>query len=236
VSRRFLHAARSAPSRGYTMIEVMMGLAVLAVGASGVIALQKITVAGVTNGRNITVATSIAQAHLEAVRVDATRFQGINPATTNDDYLEATLLDSLLQQQSAVAGAWLLPTGEWPAAGDPGFGVSDITGQTDGAQIGNRPVGFCTHVRLVPIIFDPNAPGGRQQARDALLTRVEVRTFWAKSGRDVAAECTAGGEDAITDLLELGGTITINTVTYTASDYGWVFLAGGIRPNEINGT
>ena len=68
-----LRRCRARRARGYTMIEVLMGLAILAVGATGVIALQKITVVGVTNGRNITVATAVAHAHLEAVRTDAVR-------------------------------------------------------------------------------------------------------------------------------------------------------------------
>jgi type IV pilus assembly protein PilV len=53
-------------SLGYTMIEVLMGMAVLAVGASGVLALQKITIFGVTNGRAINAATVVGASHIEA--------------------------------------------------------------------------------------------------------------------------------------------------------------------------
>lgn len=231
---------RTRLTRGYTMIEVMMGLAILAVGASGVIALQKITVAGVTNGRNINVATSIAQAHLEAVRADATQWQGIDPATLNDDYLDAVLLNTLLPRTQTTPGAWMMPTAGYPDAADVGFGISDITGQTGGTA-GTRPVGFCTHMRLVPIMFDPNSPrydaaiaggGPNTQARDALLIRVEVRTFWAKSGRDVLGECTTGNVANVTGMLA-GTPITINGVDYTANDYGWVFLSSAVRPNEF---
>lgn len=225
-------------ARGYTMIEVMMGMAILAVGASGVIALQKITVAGVTNGRNINLATSIAQAHVEAVRADATQWQGIDATTLADDYLDAVLLNTLLPRTQTTPGAWMMPTAAY--AGGPGFGISDVNGETAGA-VGTSPVGFCTHMRLVPIMFDPNSPrfdpaiaggGPNTQARDALLIRVEVRTFWAKSGRDVLDECTAANVAAMTGVLA-GTPITIAGVSYRADDYGWVFLASAVRPNEF---
>ncbi len=231
-------------ARGYTMIEVLMALAILAVGASGVITLQKITVVGVTNGRNINVATGIAQAHLERVRVDATRWQGIiagaTPAGNTEDYADATLLTALLPTSSSVAGAWTLASAPFPDSTGLGLGVSDVTGDTDGAP-GTNPVGYCTHVRLVPVMFDPNSeryntgiPGGGPtlQARDALLIRVEVRTFWAKAGREVDAECTAANVPNVTAMLA-GTAMTVNSVDYTAADYGWVFLASAIRPNEF---
>ena len=92
-----------ARSRGYSLIEVMVGMAVLAVGASGVVALQKVTVLGVTTGRNINAATAIAAAHVEAVRADSIRWN------SRDDYAEATLLNELLPAADTDGGDWAMP-------------------------------------------------------------------------------------------------------------------------------
>lgn len=230
---------RSLGSRaGYTMIEVLMGLAILAVGASGVVALQKVTVLGVTHGRNINTATSIAAAHLEAMRADAQRWNSLG-----DYILDPTLLNTLLPATTVGPGTWQLPPVAFPndAAPGPGLGVSDVTGATDAADPASPPVAYCTHVRVTPLIYDPASsryqagqPGGgaNLQAQDALMLRLEVRTFWAKAGREVRTECDPTFVNTITEGLA-GAAIPVGDVEYTANDYGWVFLSTAVRRNLI---
>jgi type IV pilus assembly protein PilV len=213
------------------MIEVLMGLAILAVGASGVIALQKVTVLGVTHGRNINTATSIAAAHLEALRADAQRWNSLT------DYMtDATLLQAVHPGTTVGPGNWTLPPTAFPNDDEPGpgLGVSDITGATDEEDPEGPPVAYCTHVRVTPIIYDPAAPrtGTAAQAQDALMLRLEVRTFWAKAGREVRAECQPGFEPVMTAGLA-GDPIPVDGVSYTADDYGWIFLATAVRRNLI---
>lgn len=232
--------ANRRPSRGYTMIEVLMGMAILAVGASGVVALQKVTVLGVTHGRNINTATSIAAAHLEALRADAQRWNSLA------DYItDPTLLNTLLPATTVGPGTWQLPPAAFPNDGTPGpgLGVSDLTGATDAADPDSAPVAYCTHVRVTPLIFDPASsrydsgqPGGGDtlQAQDALMLRLEVRTFWAKAGREVRTECDSTFVDTMTAGLG-GSPIAVGSVNYTADDYGWVFLSTAVRRNLIPG-
>ena len=59
-----------------------------------------------------------------------------------------------------------------------------------------------------------------------------MRTFWAKSGREVRTECDPTFVDAMTAGLE-GDAIAVGTVAYTADDYGWVFLSTAVRRNLI---
>jgi prepilin-type N-terminal cleavage/methylation domain-containing protein len=218
-------------ARGYTMIEVLMGMAILAVGASGVIAMQKVTVAGVTNGRNINAATAIATAHLEAVRIDATRWNNMT------DFADASLIfgtDGLIGPTvDGIGGEWVLPTVGW-GAGDPGLGISDVTGDTVGGDpipSAENAYAYCTHLRVTPITYEPKALcGDEYQARCATMMRVEARTFWAKSGRDVSKECVA--IDVVDEGLA-GEPMVVDGITYLASDYGWVFLATAIRRNDI---
>lgn len=204
--------ARRARARGYNMIEVMMGLAVLAVGASGVVALQKITVLGVTSGRNLTAASVIAAAHIEALRTDAARW-------TTTDMTTAPLTSALF-----------IADGEWtsPAAltGFGGLGFSDVTGHTekDAADLAH-PVAYCTQLRAVPIANSP-------EPEDApILLRVEARTFWAKSGRPVTDECLPDSIPDMNDVLS-GTPKAFYGVEYNVQDYGVVYLTTSVRRND----
>lgn len=206
-----------------------MGMAILAIGASGVVALQKVTVLGVTQGRNVTAATTLASSHIEALRMDATRWNSIVPPDLGD----ARLLASLIAPTATGGGAWVLPVTAFPQAGDPGLGLSDVTGSTEETAAGRPPIAYCTHLRVTPMIYDPTATNAPPQAQDAILMRVEVRTFWAKSGRDVNTECTADAVETVTNGLA-GDPMVFGGVTYSSDDYGWVFLATAIRRNDID--
>ena len=52
-------------ARGYTMVELMMALGILAIGVSGIIAMHKVTVAANQHAKNLAVASHIAQAWQE---------------------------------------------------------------------------------------------------------------------------------------------------------------------------
>ena len=51
--------------RGYTAVELMMALAILAVSVSGVLAMEKVTAVSNANARDVAVANGIAQTWLE---------------------------------------------------------------------------------------------------------------------------------------------------------------------------
>ncbi len=215
VARSRMHAARRAGSRGYNMIEVMMALAILAVGASGVIALQKVTILGVTSGRNLTAASTIAAAHIESLRTDAVRW------TNSGNLTSAPLLSAL----AAAPDVWTAPS---TTTGLGGLGLTDVTGVTDSAVTAPVEVAYCTQVRATPIAFSTDALPA------PILFRIEARTFWAKSGRPVTTECAAapGAMDNI-----LNGTLqAFNGVNYAADDYGFVFLATSVRRNDALGS
>ena len=60
-----------APARGYTIVELMMAITVLAIGVSGIIAMQKITVASNLHAKKLAIATQIARAWQDRLAVDA---------------------------------------------------------------------------------------------------------------------------------------------------------------------
>ena len=61
--RRLLQRRRrTTGSVGYTMVEVMMALAILTIAASGIVAMQKATLVGNMKSRNLATASQVAQA------------------------------------------------------------------------------------------------------------------------------------------------------------------------------
>lgn len=151
------------PNRGYTVVELMMGLVVFAIGVTGVAAMQKVTSSTNGHAKNLATATAIAQSWQDQLAVDATRW-GQNGAATP---LAGTLW---LNQIGANDNTWILPA----AALNPVFGPAfDALGRH--TTVAAETV-FCTHVRLTELIA---AQGSR-------LIRTEVRVFWPRQGQGLA--------------------------------------------------
>lgn len=124
-----------ARARGYTMIEVMMALGLLAVGATGIIAMEKAAVLGNATARSVATATALAERWVERLRADAMLW---NTTTPLSDIGETRWLKNV----TLTPGIWTLPTivpGQASPYADP-LGADIILANDD------APVGYCTHV------------------------------------------------------------------------------------------
>jgi type II secretory pathway pseudopilin PulG len=157
--------------RAYTLVEVAVALGVLAVGAAGVIAVQKATGVGNVNARNIATANRIAAKWAERLQLDALQWGAQGYASSK-----------WLSQTTPLPGTWMIPA-EVPGHASPDADVlgADIFSPGDPA-----PSAFCTHIRLVAL------PGSSvDPAPDAVMVpavRAEIRVFWRRSGDIV--DCT----------------------------------------------
>jgi prepilin-type N-terminal cleavage/methylation domain-containing protein len=203
VSKRsfYSHAVRSARRAGFTMIEVMMGLAILAVGAAAVIALLKFTLLGTLDGRHVANASLVTSSYIERMRTASI-------AWTNVDNLDVVNMDGTAPNSpvpgfgTAAAAAMATPgiPGPWIYFG----GTADNARATlDGTQA---------------------AAGG---AND--IFRVELRTLWARSGRSIGADCNAAPATFTTLLASPANTAAIAGATRRRSEYGVVYLTTFIR-------
>ncbi len=116
---------------GYTVIEIMMALAVLSIGATGVIAMQKATLVGNVRARTLATGNAVASAWIERLRVDGLRWKMLNGLSTlsNTRWLNTT-------------GVWFLPAS---------VTAEDISAQAD--VLGrdtetDAEAAYCTHLRL----------------------------------------------------------------------------------------
>jgi prepilin-type N-terminal cleavage/methylation domain-containing protein len=219
--------SRRATARGYTIIEVIMALSVLAIGGMGVVALQKFTVIGAYNARAIAGATSAANGWLDVMQNEAAAW---NVPTNTDIIAGATTTGPMpiLRTAAASAGTWVaIPTTTPDSPNGPGTPI-----------YGSTPVDmfYCSQVRVVFLgVRDPtqtghtSGPGATSNlAGPTDIMRVDVRTYYAKNGRPVTTECGWAGTD-VDGMFTSGNAPNGNS----RWDYGFVYVSGTIRRNTL---
>jgi prepilin-type N-terminal cleavage/methylation domain-containing protein len=167
-------------SRGYSLIEVMMALAILAVGTTGVIALQRVSLVGNTNARIGDTARNVAGTWVERLKSDALTWN--DPMGTSD--IAETRWLNVSQVFNAAnppnATNWVLapaiPNWSSPMADIHGADVFDVN-SLDGV--------FCTHLQLTRAVQKQYLLGALPHP---IAMRANVRVVWR---RDLApmTEC-----------------------------------------------
>ena len=193
------------------MVEVMMGLAILAVGAAAVIALLKFTLLGTLDSRHVSNASTVTASYIERVHSASLAWNQFD----NGDLIDMNGLGP--------------PNSPVPNFGTLVNGVAAGRATLDGAPTaGPNDTAYCTHVR-VTFTSGPDLPAVGVQGGDNF--RVELRTFWARSGRTVEAECqlVPSSMDAMFDSP--AATLAVGPSTRTRAEYGVVYLSTLVRRN-----
>jgi type IV pilus assembly protein PilV len=138
---------------GYTMVELMMALALLTVGILGIVSLQRVAVVSNGHAKNLAVAQRIAQTWAAQMQMDA----------------------STWRNGGTLPGVLTAPNSQW---GRPLAVANRIGGAFDslGAPLADNDAAqaaYCTHVRLSWLYDTTNANA---------LIRAEIRVFWRRDG------------------------------------------------------
>lgn len=198
-SRSRMH--RPGRERGYTVVELLMAVAIFAVGVTGIFAMQSVTAATNRFAKNLSVATSLARSWQENLAMDATLWGGQNAWQIGN-----TRWIGLVTTQNHN---WILPPNDATTTFGPG---ADARGQFVNFDTAQGDVVFCTHMRLTQLISETQRPGSG-------LIRSEVRVFWPKDGdawNAGAPYCT----DTAADILAIGA---------ATSDFHFVYQTTVIR-------
>lgn len=155
--------------RGYTVVEVMMSMTLLAIGVSGVIALQKVTTTSNRHARNVAVATQIVRAWQEQLAVDAARWTGPSPRQPIANLGNTTWLGDV----TTTADAWFRPT--YDSTRNFGAAFDALGNPIPDAQA--AAAAYCVHIRLHQLRSDtlPTVGNG--------AIRADVRVFWLRDGQ-----------------------------------------------------
>jgi len=192
--------------RGYTAVELMLALGLFAVGVSGIIAMQKLTVVSNQHAKNLAIATHIAEAWMDQLATDATTWNTTTGTNGTKWVVNSTAND----------GVWQLPA--WNDERQLGPGFDALGAPIDpGGDVSMNDARFCTHVRLTTL-FDQagGLVNGRQILAGNGLARAEVRVFWLRDGSPaVANACTQS--------------TTIAAVTGPGNSYHHVIKVSAVR-------
>jgi len=201
--------------RGYTMVEVMMGMSLLAIGAAAVISMQRASIQSNLEARKLDMANAIAREWIERLRRDATQWTLPNSSNSTSNYANAQLLSTYLAWgATGQTTSWSYPNAYLASAAvpdgvSPGFDIlgrdlkaTDILGST---STPSKAI-FCTNIRLNWLVVNT-------------LMRAEVRVFWLRllsSGPNTPDWCNQSNA---------------NTVTGDTSHYHFIYAATAIRQN-----
>lgn len=169
---------------GYTMVEVMMAVAVLAVGLLGVAAMQTGAIGGNIQAQETTMATSLARLWIERLRRDGASWS--TPVVPLGGPVAGQINNTRFLREVATLG-WVVPA---VGAAIPGPGLDPYTSGTTANESAafdhwgrdvstvSTEVRYCTQIRVAWVY-----PG--------TAVRADVRVFWHKRLRGEGAQDAA---------------------------------------------
>lgn len=163
---RFVSRDRAQRARGYTVVELMMAMAVMTIGFGGIFAMQKVSVVSNMNSKNLAIATHVGQSFLDELAAEAHTW------TSRDGFTRTAWL-----QQVGVEGVepqWFVPA--FSATRQLGEAF-DALGSVVPPENVEADAQFCVHLRLSWLARTANA--GKTGAG---LVRAEVRVYWKREG------------------------------------------------------
>lgn len=186
---------------GYTVMEILMAMAVLAVGLVGVASMQRITVSSNRHAKNLAIASHIAQGWLGMLEAEATLW-------TQDNAMGRTTWIA----QGAGSSGWFRPSY------DPfrNFGPSFDALGNPLLQTNETDAKFCVDLRFSPLTTS-FAGGG--------MYRTEVRVIWARSGTQIVS----GTASPLNHACQVAATQVATPDQRRL--FHFVFLSGAVRQN-----
>ena len=176
--------------RGYTAVEVLSAMTLLAIGAAGVIGMQRVTLQGSEDARRFDIGGNIANGWSSRLQRDSTQWTEPNAINLQTNNLGQTkfLKDVDVPCGSITPIGFCNPPATLPSVGTGSF---DIYGRDLPAN--STTATYCAQYRLVWIadpgfkLPPPYKPAG--------LMRAEVRVFWSRLERNPVGDCAATTPD-----------------------------------------
>lgn len=178
--------SRRRSSRGYTAVEVLSAMTLLAIGASGVIGMQRVTLQGSEDARRFDIGGNIVNEWLSRLQRDSAQWDKPNAGDLTTNNLAAT---QFLSQIGPCGNNWCNPPPSPFPAPNTVSGSFDIFGRD--LQLPATTATYCAQYRLQWI-----APiGAGPSFNPAALMRAEVRVFWSRLERNPIGDCSTATPD-----------------------------------------
>ena len=215
MSGRYVQRPRG-HARGYTAVEVLMAMTLFAIGAAGVIGMQRATIQGGEDARRFDMATNIANEWLARLQRDANYWTQPNAQSPNTiDINQTRWIQDV--DRAACANFCTIPMPAAPANGlSPAF---DSFGRD--LPSGTTEAVYCVQYRLRWIASPGTGPTyPAASLRVTGLMRAEVRVYWARLESTALGDCT-------------GATSIPPEVIPAVSPFHFVYAATAIRETAL---
>jgi len=177
--------------RGYTSVEVLIAMTLLAIGAAGVIGMQRVTIQGSEDARRFDMATNIANEWLSRLQKDAS-FWRTQPDRLLPDDMGFNSTVWLKNIDLCAAGLFCtipMPTGSTVEGLSPAFDVF-------GRDVVDGQAYYCVQYRLTWIASPGTAPYTRP-LRPSAIMRTDVRVWWNRLEKNPIGTCNTPPPEAI---------------------------------------
>ncbi len=203
-------AARTRRTRGYTAVEVLMAMTLFAIGASGVIGMQRVTIQGGEDARRADMANNIANEWLGRLQRDSSFWT--TPSSDTPTTINLATNTKWLGQITACAGVFCNPPMPTAATGVEGHSPA-FDGFGRDLPLGTTEARYCVQYRLTWIA----PPGVAPRLSLTSLMRAEVRVYWTRLEARPVEDCSSPPPEVIP--------------TATASPWHMVYATTAIRSN-----
>jgi len=176
--------SKRASTRGYTAVEVLMAMTLFAIGAAGVIGMQRVTIQGGEDARRFDMATNIANEWLARLQKDAS-FWRTEPDMTKPDTMGFNST-TWLKNIDGCANQFCIipmPTGPTSEGLSPAF---DVFGRD--LPSGTADAYYCVQYRLTWIAAPGTSPYSRPLKPSSIM-RAEVRVYWNRLEKEPVKDC-----------------------------------------------
>jgi prepilin-type N-terminal cleavage/methylation domain-containing protein len=213
--------------RGYTAVEILSALTIFAIGAAGVIGMQRVTIQGGAEAQRFDIANNIAHAWVARLQRDSMYWTLPNATNTSTSNLTTATVWIKDVTQAGCSGAFCIPGtangGSLPAAGSE-FGRSpafDRLGRDmpKYSGVAGTEHFFCVQYRLRWIADPQNVQCAGLEPCITALIRAEVRVFWNRLEYGAVGDC----ENLPLDI----------NAANAGSRYHSVYVTTAIRENAV---
>lgn len=191
-------------SRGYTAVEVLSAMTLFAIGAAGVIGMQKVAIQGSSDARRFDIGSNLANQWLYRLQRDSMYWTLPNDVDRLHTDIDQTRWLSLIKPSgpnTACTGtSYCLPVpATTPTVADDSYAF-DVLGHDALPSSGDHF--FCAQVRLNWIMSPWQTPtcagysaSPTQEPCITGLIRADVRVFWARQEKNPIGDCAASTVD-----------------------------------------
>jgi hypothetical protein len=199
VPMRNVRGKRRQGTAAYTAVEVLMSLAVMAVGVIGIIAMQKITLASNMHAKNLSIATHIGQSWLGFLQAEGALW-GQDGSLGRTTFLKG----------GGGSSDWFRPNYDAIQDFGPAF---DALGNPVATADEDTDAKFCVDLRLSPLTPSTGGAG---------LMRIEARVFWLRDGGIVSGSVVPPAQPCGVSVTDLASPEARRL-------FHFVFMSGAVR-------